>query len=131
AWESGRFRTYPRLPGWSGPPWSLLLVPGWRDLVGKSIPEIVATQWEATTRILLDDLDAVPPAQRSVARYDALLADPAAEIARICAATGLAWDQPLGADLPIARHTVSAPQPGKWRRREAELAPHLDRIAAT
>lgn len=131
AWESGRFRTYPRLPGWSGPPWSLLLVPGWRDLVGKSIPEIVATQWEATTRILLDDLDAVPPAQRSVARYDALLADPAAEIARICAVTGLAWDQPLGADLPIARHTVSAPQPGKWRRREAELAPHLDRIAAT
>ncbi len=32
AWGSGRFRTYPNLPGWTGLPWSLLLVPGWRDL---------------------------------------------------------------------------------------------------
>ena len=28
AWRSGRFVTYPDLPGWGGPPWSLLLVPG-------------------------------------------------------------------------------------------------------
>jgi hypothetical protein len=28
AWQSGRFRTYPHLPGWTGPSWSLLLVRG-------------------------------------------------------------------------------------------------------
>lgn len=27
AWNSGRFRTYPNLPGWTGPAWSLLLTP--------------------------------------------------------------------------------------------------------
>ena len=46
AWLSGRFRTYPRLPGWNGPEWSLALTPGWRDLNGKPLHEIVATpQW--------------------------------------------------------------------------------------
>jgi hypothetical protein len=31
AWRSGRFITYSNLPGWTGSPWSLLLVPGWRE----------------------------------------------------------------------------------------------------
>ena len=35
AWESGRFVTYPKLPGWEGPPWSMLLTPGWRELEGQ------------------------------------------------------------------------------------------------
>ena len=39
AWQSGRFRTYPNLPGWTGLPWSLLLVPGWRDLLGRPLHE--------------------------------------------------------------------------------------------
>jgi hypothetical protein len=44
AWQSGRFRTYPQLPGWSGPAWSLLLIPGWRELIGRPLHEIVAAQ---------------------------------------------------------------------------------------
>jgi len=57
AWTSGRFRTYPRLPGWTGLPWSLVLVPGWRNLIGSSLHTIVATQWRTMTRLLLDDLE--------------------------------------------------------------------------
>lgn len=131
AWESGRFRTYPQLPGWGGPPWSLLLTPGWRELDGRPLSEVVASQWETTTNILLDDLAAIAPERRVVARYDALVGDPAAEIARLCAATGLAWDRPLDARLPLAKHTVSAPQADKWRRREAELTPVLARVGRT
>lgn len=131
AWESGGFRTYPKLPGWSGLPWSLLLVPGWRALVGRPLPEVVAAQWEAATSILLDDLDAIPADRRTVARYDALVADPAAEVERLCAAIGFGWDEPLGATLPLARHTVSEPKADKWRRREAELLPVLARIGDT
>src|SRR5262249_26246236 len=41
AWASGRFRTYPHLPGWAGYPWSLLLVPGWQRLKGLPLPAIV------------------------------------------------------------------------------------------
>jgi hypothetical protein len=34
AWRSGHFVTYLDLPGWKAAPWSLLLVPGWRELIG-------------------------------------------------------------------------------------------------
>ncbi|MET0225014.1 MAG: sulfotransferase [Dokdonella sp.] len=131
AWESGAFRTYAQLPGWTGLPWSLLLTPGWRDLIGQPLPQIVATQWAVTTRVLLDDLEQVPAAQRCVARYDALIADPAAEAGRICTSIGFAWDQPLGTNLPLASHTVSAPQSGKWRRREQEVLAALAGVEET
>jgi Sulfotransferase family/Aspartyl/Asparaginyl beta-hydroxylase len=131
AWESGRFRTYPQLPGWTGLPWSLLLIPGWRDLVGKPLPQIVAAQWDTTTRILLDDLEALPRRRWCIARYDALLSDPDAEIARLCAAVGYQWDQPPGQALPWSVHTLTAPRQGKWRAREREIDAVFPRIADT
>ncbi len=129
AWESGGFRTYPDLPGWSGPPWSLLLVPGWRDLIGQSLAEIVAAQWAATTSCILDDLESLPGERVCVARYDALLADPESELERLAAALGLGWDRPLRGPLPLANHTVSRPQPDKWRRREEEILGALEKVA--
>ena len=131
AWMSGRFRTYPDLPGWTGPDWSLVLVPGWRALAGRPLPEIVARQWETATRILLDDLDEVPAERVIRIRYDALLADPQATIQRLCARLDLAWDIELGAALPRARYTVSAPAPDKWRRHQREIDSVLASIAAT
>lgn len=131
AWETRGFRTYPQLPGWTGLPWSLLLTPGWRDLIGRPLQEIVGAQWETTTRTLLDDLQRLPSNRRCVARYDALIDDPNQEIRRICAALDLVWDRPLGQQLPLARHTVSTPQGEKWRRREHEIEPVLGRIADT
>lgn len=131
AWESGGFRTYPQLPGWTGLPWSMVLVPGWRDLIGKSLPEIVAAQWQTTTRILLDDLESLPASRWCVARYDALLADPNSEIARVCAAVGFGWDRRLDARLPVASHTVSAPRRDKWRAREQEVERALAQVAET
>jgi hypothetical protein len=116
AWQSGRFRTYPNLPGWEGLPWSLLLVPGWRDLIGLPLHEIVAAQWNTTMRILLDDLDALPAERCHIARYDALLENPAAEVGRLCAALGFDWDRSLDGALPLARYTVTAPATDKWHR---------------
>ena len=108
AWTTGRFRTYPQLPGWTGPAWSLLLVPGWRELIGRPLHEIVAAQWNAATRLLIDDLEALPVERLTIARYDALVADPAAEIRRLCAATGLDWDE-AGLELRLSQiHGVAA-----------------------
>ena len=121
AWTTGRFRTYPQLPGWTGPAWSLLLVPGWRELIGRPLHETVAAQWETATRLLIDDLLALPAERRTIARYDALIADPDAEIRRLCTATGLDWDQ-AGVALPLSRYTVSPPAADKWRRHAAEIA---------
>ena len=131
AWQSGRFRTYPNLPGWTGLPWSLLLVPGWGELIGRPLPEIVAAQWEITTRILLDDLDALPPERCLVARYDAFITDPAAEVARLSGALGLDWVRSLDGRLPLSRYTVTDPAPGKWHRHEElihRVLPYLQAI---
>lgn len=122
AWESGRFNTYAVVPGWRHKlNWSLLLTPGWRELSGKPLNEVVAGQWAATTQILLDDLDAIPADRRFIARYDAFVASPDAEVRRLAAALGLEWDQPLGETVPLSGHTVSPPEAGKWMRREAEI----------
>jgi hypothetical protein len=131
AWTSGRFRTYPTLPGWSGPPWSLVLTPGWRELVGKPLHEIVAAQWQATTQVLLDDLAQLPPERVHVARYDALLADPAAEIARLCTSVDFVWDRALDAQLPLSRYTTSKPDPDKWRRHETQIQALLPGLRET
>jgi hypothetical protein len=127
AWLSGRFRTYPDLPGWPSPPtWSLLLTPGWRQSVGKPLPQIVAAQYSACVTTLLDDLERIAPERRLICRYQTLAANWGAEIERICAAFGLDWDRPLTGPLPHSRYTVSAPDPEKWRSRAADINPMLD-----
>lgn len=130
AWNSGRFRTYPELPGWEGLPWSLLLTPGWRGLAGRPLADIVASQWATTTRIMLDDLEALPPGRVFTARYERLVSDPQTELATLCGAVGLTWDREIRGALPLARHTVSEPGAEKWRRHEAEILPRLPGIHA-
>lgn len=129
AWESSRFRTYPDLPGWTGLPWSLVLVPGWRELIGKPLPDVVVEQWSITTNILLDDLEALPAAQRLSMRYDDLLADPNTQIRRICKSLDVGWDRTLASELPMARYTVTPPLVDKWRTREPEILPRMPRLA--
>jgi uncharacterized protein (TIGR03032 family) len=129
AWRSGRFVTYPELPGWEGAPWSLLLTPGWRDLAGRPLGEVVARQWAATVDILLDDLGALDPDRWCVASYDRLVAEPRSEIERLCAFLGVGWDDELTEPLPDSRHTLDSPHPGKWRRNADELEAHVEVIA--
>jgi uncharacterized protein (TIGR03032 family) len=128
AWKSGRFVTYPSLPGWKELPWSMLLVPGWRDLAGRSLAEKVTDQTTSATTILLDALEALPPDRWCVAGYDRLVADPQAEIERLCDFAGLAWDRPLTAPLPLSRHTLTSPAPEKWRHNAPELQPVIARV---
>lgn len=131
AWTSGRYRTYPGLPGWQGPEWSLLLVPGWRELAGRSVAEIVAAQWETTTRLLLDDLAKLPAERIVRVRYDRFLADPQVEMQRLAEALALRWDVELDHDLPLSRHTISRPDADKWRRHEADIEAVWPSIAET
>ena len=118
AWQSGGFRTYPQLPGWEGPPWSLLLVPGWRKLRGLQLPQIVAHQWAITTEQLLNDLEQLPSGRIHAVDYSALVAAPQAEIEQLAGMLDLDWDRQLSSTLPLSKMTVSKPQPDKWRRIE-------------
>ena len=122
AWMSGRFRTYPRLPGWEGPAWSLLLVPGWRRFHGWEVPQIVAEQWAITTETLLDDLAKLPRERVRTLVSSEFLTSPQLTIERLARSLDLGWDRPLGKALPLAKHTVSTPNPDKWRAVEAVIA---------
>jgi uncharacterized protein (TIGR03032 family) len=111
AWESGRFVTHPDLPGWTGPSWSLPLVPGWRDLLGCELAEVVAQQWTRTARILLDDLEALPRERWAVVDIGALIARPEGELTRLCDYLGVDWTERLPVPLPTDGHLlVLAPE---------------------
>ena len=125
AWTSGRFRTYPNLTGWSGYPWSLLLVPGWRELVGRPLPEIVARQWATTTSILLDDLEQLPSERVQVISHGDFTAAPQPSIEALASSLDLGWDREFGESLPLSSMTVSKPDPDKWRRLESLIDPIL------
>ena len=125
AWRSGRFMTYPDLPGWSAPPWSLVLVPGWQEWVSKPLAEIAVRQWKAVTDTVLDDLEKLPDDAWCVASYDQLIADPQQEIQRLCKFVGISWDRELTIPLPSSRHTLTPPDPAKWVTNAGLLEPYL------
>lgn len=120
AWRSRRFVTYPRLPGWTGQPWSLLLTPGWREWNEKPLNEVAARQWAQTVRVLLDDLAMIPRERVHVIRYQELLDAPEASLRRLCAELDLAWDRPV-AELPPSKHTLTPHAKEKWRQNEDAL----------
>jgi hypothetical protein len=135
AWEAGRWKTYAGLPGFAGP-WSLLLPPGWRELAGRSLPEIAAMQWTLANDIALADLTALPRERWLALEYASLVADPAGTVHRICEFTGLDPDDPglrarLAAPLPLSRQTLTAPRPDKWRDLAAEIGAVLPIVQPT
>lgn len=121
AWLSGRFRTYPRLPGWRGPTWSMLLVPGWQSLKGMELPEIVARQWAITMSYILDDLGRIPAERLAAVDYGRFLTSPQPTVEALAVRLGIDWDRTIEGRLPLSKTTVSQPAGEKWRRIEPVL----------
>jgi hypothetical protein len=122
AWRSGSFVTYPSLPGWTGLPWSMLLIPDWRELIGAGLEQIAVRQWRDSNEIMIDDLSALPASDWCVVRYEDLQNDLEASLRRLCAFA----DVPFGDGMQKAiqesakpsRYTLSQPDPQKWRKNE-------------
>jgi hypothetical protein len=125
AWKARRWVTYPQLKGWQGPPWSLLLPPGWQQLNGRPLEEICAFQWESANRILLDDLEQIPRRRWTTLNYQSLLDDPESAIGQLCEFAGLEMDERLQErvqrPLPLSRLTHTQPAADKWRKNAAEI----------
>lgn len=122
--NTGRFVTFRDLPGWDRLAWCFLLPPGWRSMIGKSLPEIAAFQWSETNRIVLEDLRALPRERWCALNYDELVSDPGGALQTVCAFAGVqAPDVPTGGGLPLSRTTLTPPDREKWRR-------HADALAA-
>jgi len=135
AWKSGRWITYPRLPGWQGPPWSLLLPPGWQGMRKCSLAQICAFQWHTANRVILDDLERLPPERWIACQYDDLTQHTETLIQKICDFTDLQMDERLAqrtaGDLPLSRFTQTVPDAEKWRKNEAGIMPVLDSLDET
>lgn len=131
-WDSGRYITYPDLPGWEGPPWSFPLVPGWRDLRGKSPAEVVVEQWMRITAGLLSDLQQLPPERWGVADEAALTEQPRRELARVSEFLGIEWGGGLEAAAERLRAQAEALQPpdlGGQAQELERLLPRTDGLA--
>ena len=120
--ETGRFVTYPKLPGWDREGWCFLLPPGWRALRGESLAAIAAFQWTEGNRRILDDLQQLAGDRWTTVSYEGLTARPEAELARIAAFAGLVKGPSLpGGKLPLSKTTLTPPNPDKWRRHADEI----------
>jgi hypothetical protein len=124
-WRTGSATTYPALPGWSGPEWSFLLVPGWQELNGRPLAEVVTEQWVRTMRTLIADLEALSPPRWCVTDYDKLLENPAAELARLSGFLGLPSSAVAAAVLDNSERELA---PAAAHAAHSELAPYLGRV---
>ncbi|MEC9341967.1 MAG: sulfotransferase [Pseudomonadota bacterium] len=133
AWRSGQFVTYPDLPGWRGPAWSLLLPPGWQHLDPDDLARIAAFQWHSANQQILSDLELIPQDRWTSVSYEALLDGPAVTIELLCdfleIPFGPRMKQLTAHALPLSRYTVSAPDRDKWRRNEADILRVLPAVA--
>lgn len=113
AWRSGRFVSHPGLPEWDGTPWSLPLIPGWRELRGRPLEEVVVTQWSTITELLLGDLTGLEPDRWAVTSLPELLGRPRAELQRLCGFLEIPYDQALLTPLEALARTIvpSGPPP--------------------
>jgi hypothetical protein len=107
------------------------LVPGWRDLIGRSLPEIVAHQWALATEIMLDDLEKLPAERVAAASYGDFVAAPQTTLQVLAERLDLEWDRQLPDQLPLSKYTVSEPGPDKWQRLEEFITPVLPLVERT
>lgn len=133
AWQAGGWVTYKGLPGWDGP-WSLLLPPGWQALRGAPLETVAAWQWRSANQTALEDLQQLPPEDWTSVAYHEFLADPEGVTRRLCDFADVAFDAALqtrvAGQLPLSRHTHTAPAPDKWRRHEAAILRALPSVEA-
>lgn len=115
AWRTGRFVSEPGLPGWWGEPWSYPLIPGWQNLAGKPLHQVAAAQWLTIEETIRADLADLPEESTVLTTYEALLADPRAELERIAKELDVEWSGDLPDPIPPSPFTVTRPSPTKWQ----------------
>jgi hypothetical protein len=133
AWESGKFITYPSLPGFRGP-WSMLLPDAYQSVSDEPIDVCAAFQWREALRVAFADLRTLPAGHVGVVTYEELTREPAAVVRRIAALAELDLETAIRfaerEKLPISTHTLSKPAPEKWRRHARRMKPFLRELDA-
>jgi hypothetical protein len=108
-----------------GERWSLVLVPGWRELRSASLEEICARQYATCNEGLLAARATVAPSRWVDVTYEELVGAPADELARVYGALELDFGpaaRRFAATLARTptRTSLTAPRPEKWREQNPE-----------
>ena len=105
------------IPGVDRDRWAFTLIPGWRDLLGRTLEEICAWQWIRCNSAVLNYLEAGKLSSIQV-KYEDLIHNPGTELAKISEFIGIDFDQELkwsAGKLPRV-NIVSDPGAEKWRK---------------
>ena len=125
AWNSQRFVTYADLPDWQGLKWSLPLVEGWRDLIGKPVTQIAAVQWAQINDKIIEDLSALNANDYTSLSYDDLLSKSHESLDAICKFAEVPFGPRMQSfvqdGFPHSKYTLSEPAANKWQQYEAEI----------
>ncbi len=113
--------------------WFYLLVPGWRELDGRTVEEACARQFVACDEAIHTFTTDLPPDRWTELHYEDLLKDPVGEVERV----GVELGQPLPQQAREAvRATVRTDDPDSWRLRTPDeiqrimplIEPSLERL---
>ncbi len=117
--QTGRFATYPRLPGWHLPAWCFLLPQGWQTMIGKTLPEIACFQWCESNRIIQQELGKIESHQLS---FDDLTNNTQETLEKTLQFINPdAETENLNFQLTPSKTTLTTPDPEKWRKYEGEI----------
>ena len=117
--------------------WSLVLVPGWRELREASLAEICARQYVACNEAVLREREALAGSSWIDVRYENLVAAPVDELRRVYDQLGLGFTNEAERFARTfaenqARTTLTAPRTDKWRDRDADaIASVASQLAET
>ncbi|WP_217913954.1 sulfotransferase [Miltoncostaea marina] len=122
-------RGYDEGAPWARRWWKYDVPPGWEAVAGATLAEVCALQWRSAHEAALDAAGELG-ADRHTVRYEDLVGPPPARAAAARALEG--WlGIPAGELEPLVVEgldpvmATAPPRPGRWRAREAELAPVL------
>jgi hypothetical protein len=119
----------------SGNRWSLVLVPGWRELVDAPLEEICARQYVACNEAVLEARRELPDSRWIDVAYEDVVRAPAKELRRLYGELGLAFGDAARsyadglARAPTAT-ALTAPRSGKWRDQNPETVARVQPLVA-
>jgi hypothetical protein len=119
----------------SGDRWSLVLVPGWRELRAASLEEICARQYVASNEAVLGAREQLNGARWVDVAYEDLVRRPVDELQRVYERLGLAFGEEArafatGLAARPAATSLTAPRPEKWREQNPEAIERIRPLVA-
>ena len=132
AWKSGKFVTYPNLDGWPGLPWSLLLIPGWKDLKSASLPHIALRQWHDANHMIITDLEEISERDWIKINYKDLVMNKFSVLKKICDFIEIPFDEDYKNKLlrknNFSQSTLTSPDENKWKINAAGIEPLIKNL---